>query len=222
MEIIIDIQCFKNNKNQAIPKEVAVCALNQNFSAHWVVLPPCSSNSLCKEVKKQNDWLTRHHHGFEWREGDVTLKRLYKNLESVCNIADKIYVRGEVKAALLEKITTRRIINLEQEQDSPALRNLPWADAYCLQHSFKYNHLKFTCALNNVIRLKLLLRTGEKFTPEQDINFVPPTDLCDEQPGDYECSVAHSWTYSGGLCSRSDTPHMVETSGVCVQYRETQ
>ena len=49
MNIVIDIQCVKDYKNRAIPKEVAVLSLNLNFTGHWTNRQIIT---LCQEPRK--------------------------------------------------------------------------------------------------------------------------------------------------------------------------
>lgn len=109
MDLIIDLQFFKDNKDRVVPKEVAIVALYKDFSAHWIIAPSCNTRSLKKYILRQNNWLTLNHHGLDWYEGDVTLKNFYKSLQDICKQAGKIYVRGAEKAKLLNKITVRVI-----------------------------------------------------------------------------------------------------------------
>ena len=46
MDIVVDIQCVKDFKNRAIPKEVTVLSLDQNFTEHWIVSPNSKITTL--------------------------------------------------------------------------------------------------------------------------------------------------------------------------------
>lgn len=220
MDVIIDFQCFKDNQDNIIPKEVAICAVDQDFIGHWITLPFCRPNELGQTIRQQNDWLTRNHHGIEWCDGDISVKKVYRNLEEVCRSVNRIYVRGQIKAELLGRITTRTIINLETDTDCPPFAKLPWSDSHCIRHALKPGHLRYSCALNNVKRVQLWLNTRKKLTSDQDLNIEIPANLCDEQLGNSEYSVSNSWSYYGGLCSRSDSPGVDETDSICLQHTE--
>jgi hypothetical protein len=91
MDLVIDIQCFKDNKNRVIPKEVGIVALHKDFSAHWIVSPKCNSKSLFKRILRQNNWLTVNHHALEWCEGDVfeevvekSARDMYEGWKDLC------------------------------------------------------------------------------------------------------------------------------------------
>ena len=53
MDIVVDIQCVKDYKNRAIPKEVAVLSLDQNFTGDWIVSPNRQITTLCQEARKR-------------------------------------------------------------------------------------------------------------------------------------------------------------------------
>ena len=139
---------------------MAVVALNQDFIGHWIVSSNNRITHLCDDARKQNDWLTQHHHGLDWTDTCVSEKVLYKNLEEICKSSDKIYVRGNVKSIVLQKITTRNIKNLETDADCPPFHKLLSSSKYCVQHFIKSNYFKYACAVNNAfIQIqKILMR----------------------------------------------------------------
>ncbi|OXU31205.1 hypothetical protein TSAR_007779, partial [Trichomalopsis sarcophagae] len=69
--------------------------------------------------------------------------------------ANKMYVQGEEKAKLLNKIMTRKVINLEEAYECPPYYKLLYCARYCMQYSIKRCPLQYTCALNNACKLKL-------------------------------------------------------------------
>ena len=46
MDLVIDIQFYKNYENNLTPKEVAIVSLEGDFVAYWVVGSTDSQNSL--------------------------------------------------------------------------------------------------------------------------------------------------------------------------------
>ncbi|OXU17871.1 hypothetical protein TSAR_001538, partial [Trichomalopsis sarcophagae] len=90
-------------------------------TAHWIIASTCNTRFLKKDILRENNWLTLHYHGLDWYDGDVSLKKIYKTMHDICRKANKIYVRGEEKAKLLNKITTREVINLEEAYECPPL-----------------------------------------------------------------------------------------------------
>jgi hypothetical protein len=215
MDLIIDAQFFKDNKNCIIPKEVAVVCLHKNFSAHWIVGPTRNSKRLRKEILRQNNWLTLNHHGLEWYEGDISVKKMYKNLEDICKRSNKIYVRGKEKVELLSKLTTREIINLEQVDSCPAFQNLPWCETYCMQHAIKPSYLRYACALNNACRLKIWLLSDAQKTKSSSSVFELPLDFCDEFSRSSTISSTDQISYSWSLSGRSNSSHVRQTLCIC-------
>lgn len=216
MDLVIDIQCFKDNKNRIIPKEVGVVALHKEFTAHWIVSPDCNSKSLRKEILRQNNWLTVNHHGIEWCEGDVSLKKMQKNLQEICMKADKIYVRGKEKKELLEKVTTREIINLERDNACPPFQKLTWCEKYCIQHAIKPCYLRYACALNNAFRLKnwLTSRKGEAIESGEFV-FQPPVYLCDEHDRNPSIPSTYQISHDRSVSCRSDSSRLGKAKCFC-------
>lgn len=209
MDIIVDVQFLKNNNDACIPKEVAVVAVNEDFSSHWIVLPPSSSvDKLNKNARNQNEWLTRNHHGLDYFDGEVSIKVLFKNLRRFLKSVRKVYVRGRDKLLYLQKITSREIINLETDNDCPSFDNLPWSSQYCFQHGINKPHLRYSCSLNNAHRLKLWLTRKDK-----------KDSIEDEHSGSFEYYCPYSRTLSRRISSGSNSEGVDETDSICVQYR---
>ena len=217
MDIIIDIQFLKNEQNVCIPKEMAVIAVNEDFASHWVVSSSSISiKKLNKSIKRQNEWLTQNHHGLDYTEGEVSLNTLIRSLREITRKIRRIYVRGQEKLNYMQKITSREVINLECINECPPFHDLPWCSKYCFHHGIKPMHLKFSCALNNVCRLKLWLTTDRHIDLIDNSYFELPTEACDEQPRDFKSSLEYTHTYGGCIRSRSDSLGVDETDSVCV------
>ena len=157
MELIVDFQFLKDKNNLNSPKEVAIVDLNHNFCCHWIIKPKTSIKYMESEIKKNNNWLKRHHHGLEYNEGEADEQKVYDCLRKFARNAVNIYVRGNDKWLILHKITGIRVINLEYDTDCPSFKNLS-SNEYCIHHSIKKNFFKLACALNNAYRLKNWLK----------------------------------------------------------------
>ena len=162
VDYVVDIQGFRGSDDNLIPKEVAVIALDHKFFGHWISTPPHLFSELSDNAKSQNNWLSCFYHGIEWFEGDVPIEFIYSNLRDVARTAGQIYIRGREKAQLLQKITSRQIVNLE-ELTCPSFKKLPDSRVYCFHHGVKKEEY-FICALNNAVKLKRWL---EKQREEQ-------------------------------------------------------
>lgn len=196
MDLIVDIQYFKINNNVTVPKEVAVLALDGDFSAHWVVLPQNSLDKISREAKKQNNWLTQFHHGLDYYDGEVSLRVLKNSLCDILKKSRKIYVRGNEKWETLHKLTFREIINLEYDNDCPPFDKL-LSENYCLNHALKPNFKKYRCALNNAHRIKSWL--------------ISEKEKKNEYNGNIEESVADNITHCRCLPGRSSSMGVDET-----------
>lgn len=152
MDYVIDIQGFHDKDDCFVAKEVAVIALDEELIAHWIVLPTYVFTELPKLVRKKNNWVTQHHHGLEWFEGDVSLRQLHANLRDIARNAGKIYTRGSEKASYLQSITTREVQNLE-DTDCPSFNDLPRSRQLCLRHGLLKRPTLY-CALSNAAKLK--------------------------------------------------------------------
>lgn len=153
MDYIIDIQGFRDDSGHLIPKEVAVVTLDRNCIAHWLIAPPYPFTELTSTSQRQNNWLSCKHHGIEWFEGEVPINFLHANLREIARTARLIYTRGHEEAALLQKITSRRITNLE-DLNRASFKSLPVIDEFCFHHGVKKGITIYMCALNNVLRIK--------------------------------------------------------------------
>ena len=117
-----------------------------------------SLKSLPLSVKKHNNYLTESHHGIDYFDGDCSARLVKKALRNLSKNTKKIFVRGNQKFNFLSNIVARDIINVENWEDCPSFSNLPWVETHCLLHGTKNSYVRFTCALNNALRLKRWLK----------------------------------------------------------------
>lgn len=135
--------------NQFIPKEI--CVLNADTSlgrSHHVFREPFPLVELSPEQQKTVQWLTNHYHGLSWSGvGYSSLSDLQEIMDEVTYGAEKILVKGDLKAGFLKKyVGGCQIIDLAS--DVPALRHLN-LKASCTAHNFPSSH----CAMSNVYYL---------------------------------------------------------------------
>lgn len=157
MDIFIDIQGFLDENDKFVPKEVAVLASKNEFIGHWIVKPTFPFQGLSDEIKKRNNWLTIHHHGIEWFEGETSINALNHFLQTIVTPCVNIYTRGRDKRKYLQMITSREIIDLEQDPLCPSYANMENTEStMCHAHVTKHfrSFKKFSCALNNVYKLR--------------------------------------------------------------------
>jgi len=54
MDIVIDIQSFHNVKENFIPKEVTVLAINATITGHWIMTSPCPPfDNLSERIRRE-------------------------------------------------------------------------------------------------------------------------------------------------------------------------
>jgi len=154
MDIVIDIQGFRDVEENFIPKEVAVLAINAAITGHWIMTSPCPFEDLPVRAKRENNWLTRNYHGIEWFDGDVNSTNFTIHLRDITRHARYIYTRGQEKTRYLSNLLSRNVYNLEGI--SPAFKNLPDFEdrgQRCTHHGFRAS-AESHCALRNAYKLK--------------------------------------------------------------------
>lgn len=154
MDIIIDIQGFRDAFDKFIPKEVAVVAINASFVGHWIMISPYPFGELPEKTRRENNWLSRNYHGLEWFDGEADPKYFTRQLQEIVRTVRCIYVRGSEKARYLRNLLCRNVYNLEEV--SPPFKNLSDVSEggrRCAYHGFRTG-MKFVCALQNAYKLK--------------------------------------------------------------------
>jgi len=57
MDIVIDIQGFRDIEENFIPKD--------GFTGHWIMTSLCPFDDLPERIRRENNWLIRNYHGIE-------------------------------------------------------------------------------------------------------------------------------------------------------------
>lgn len=149
MNVIIDIQGFKSENNEFIPKEIAI--LCKQSLLVLSIKPPCAFYNLTKKERVQVSWIERNR-GIYWNEGLVP----YINYKYyIINfLKDKcIYTKGYEKVLWLKDILDNdNVYNLEDKNcpnfDTLYKRYSTSSDIQnCINHS-KMCALKNVCCLN--------------------------------------------------------------------------
>lgn len=152
--IIIDVQGFKQKKNnQFILKELAILT-SGNQVQHYIFKPPFPYKDLTLAEKKQVRWLQHNFHGFRWDDGDIPY-------HSICGVADRllrdkiIYVKGCEKIQWLKQIFGNKLIIYDAEEEGcPKLTTEDESEPSCIVH-------KGQCALKNVFIIRKFLNKTE-------------------------------------------------------------
>lgn len=164
MDIVVDIQGFRDAEKKFIPKEIAVVAIDAPIVNHWIMIPPHSFAELPEKIRQENNWLTRNHHGIEWFDGETNPKYFTSQLRQITRCVRHIYVRGNEKASYLQNLLSRNIYNLEGI--SPAFKNLT-VEEECGHHGLQKFGI-FHCALRNAYKLKSWIVAQNNFNSDGD------------------------------------------------------
>ncbi|XP_072757019.1 uncharacterized protein [Anoplolepis gracilipes] len=159
MDIVIDIQGFRDVNDKFIPKEVAIVSIDAPIVGHWIMMPLHPFGELSAKARRENNWLSQNYHGIEWFDGETNLKYFISHLREITRRVRYIYVRSNEKASYLRNILSRDINNLEDI--SPPFKNLSSKEEdgrYCCYHEF-WNFGIFRCALHNAYKLKYWIVT---------------------------------------------------------------
>lgn len=197
-DYIIDVQAFHDKEGGFLPKEIAVLGTDRNYASHWIVKPPYDVTELSKGILATNSYLTCYHHGIEWFDGESNLEDVYSALREVARNAVHIYVRGQQKQDLLQRLLGRQIINLE-EYDCPSFKNLPRVNEhYCFHHGIKREY--FSCAVGYAHKLRDWLIRSLAFT-------TPPTkdEIDSQQKKKKENNKENSKESAVNKCRRSSS-----------------
>lgn len=151
MNVIVDVQGFKNDQNKFIIKEIAILSNNQMYA--FLVRPPYPFYNLTSSERRQVSWIERNRKVY-WSEGFVPYLN-FKSSTQIANILKNkcIFTKGIEKVLWIKDICEHnKVYNLE-DYDCPSITNLNEKykssnDVYnCIYHS-SY------CALKNVICIK--------------------------------------------------------------------
>lgn len=164
MEFIVDIQGFRDNGDHFIIKEIAAYTFAEGSLGHWIISSPYTFSTLGDKAQSQNNWLSAYYHGLEWSDGDIPFMKIQEILQNIGRSASLIYAKGLEKAAILQEIMGRPVINMDL-MNCPSLKSVALnVQAYCIHHStlFKGTKKSFICALDNVARLRSWLISNRR------------------------------------------------------------
>lgn len=157
--IIVDFQCFKDNNNDYLLKEVCVLEADSGtLLMHHIAKSPFEQDFLSEEKLRENHWLTKHCHGLEWNQGDIWYHVLEDKLRACIAKRPLVYVKGAEKKEYLRRnfITDFCTTNVIDFKDIgcgslASINNLLSTNALrCCHH--KTVHTR--CALSNCVALR--------------------------------------------------------------------
>ncbi|EFN86443.1 hypothetical protein EAI_02944 [Harpegnathos saltator] len=150
MDVIIEVQCFRDSNDVYVLKEVAIVGINEAFVGHWILAPEYSFAELNEKSRRINNWLSLNYHGIEW---EVQSEIFYPRLREITSHIRDFMTRGKEKASYLQNLLARNVYNLENI--SPTSSDLSSNERVedCSFHAFR-KHRRYHCALRNAYKLK--------------------------------------------------------------------
>lgn len=149
--IIIDVQGFKDLKNEFIVKECAIAS--ENHTQVFLIKPPFAFDELLRQEKRRVSWI-ENNHGIYWSEGHIYLRE-FENIIRPYLENKQIIVKGNEKTKWVKKICVNcDVIDIEKK-GCPNLPSLH--QKFCGDNVSKFNCLAHSkqCALKNVLCIKM-------------------------------------------------------------------
>lgn len=140
--IILDVQGFSIEDNKFLPKELAT--YNGDEVCHYIFKPPFPFDMLSPHLQRNAVYLTSNHHTLNWNAGFTPLHQFQKIMDDLSKKTDLIYVKGREKATYIQKFTTKKVIELDEQP------KITKQKAKCIYHNDPNNCI---CALTNVFNL---------------------------------------------------------------------
>lgn len=148
--IFVDLQGFKDYKNNFIVKEFALATAD--YTQVFLIKPPFPFRKLTDAEKKQVLWLGRNR-GIYWGEGLIGYKEFQQFIKS--HLVNKtLIVKGLEKVKWVEKLCPSCTVKDIGDKEIPNLKKI--ISYYYTNQCSKYNCLTHNdyCALKNVLCLK--------------------------------------------------------------------
>lgn len=142
VSIFVDLQGFKNYRNEFIVKELAV--VTTQWTQVFLVKPPYAYTTLSVEEKKQIKWMERNH-GILWSQGFIDYRE-FKRLIPLYLKNKNILIKGHEKVKWIKSLCENCNIQEIGDKGCPKLLTLHESykncDLNCVFH-------KNQCALKN-------------------------------------------------------------------------
>lgn len=145
---IVDVQGFKTEQNEFIPKEIAIMSNNKIFVL--LIKPPFPFYNLTKKERIQVSWIERNR-GIYWNQGFVPYVN-YKNvigdfLKNKC-----ILTKGYEKVSWIKDMFNNYNVHNLEDRQCPNLESLrsKYSTSTDILSCIYHEHI---CALKNVLYL---------------------------------------------------------------------
>lgn len=179
--IILDFQCFKDNNNDYILKEVCVLEVDSGtLLMHHIAKSPFNRDFLSQEKLRESYWLTKHCHGLKWDQGDIWYHVLENKLRECIAKRPIVYVKGAEKKEYVRRnfITdpcTTNVIDLNDIGcgSIASINNLLSTNTLRCRH---HKSVHTRCALTNCVTLRGWLFLSANI--DEDYDDVSDTNSC--------------------------------------------
>jgi hypothetical protein len=156
VSVVLDIQCYKDNNNSFIIKEIAAIDVETgSLLLHHIVCPPYDRKLLTAEKLRESYWLEKYYHGLEWGQGDIVYQVLLNKVKLLFTSVSHVFVKGEEKASFIKSILPRQCTVIDLEclhcQSLDVLNSLFTKDTLRCSNHKAVDH---KCALSNSLNLR--------------------------------------------------------------------
>lgn len=145
--IFVDVQGFKDCKNNFIIKEFALAT--QEFTQVFLIKPPYSFTKLSAEEKKTVKWIERNR-GIYWSQGNIDYREFKRTVIPILKNRT-IIMKGLEKQKWIKELCADCFIIDIEDKGCPNFATL--YDNNCKSNFNCLNHEKM-CALKNVLCVK--------------------------------------------------------------------
>lgn len=158
--VVLDMQCFKDNTNEFILKEVTVVEVDTGvLLLHHIACSPYTRAQLSAEKQRESGWLSKHCHGLTWGQGDIEYSVLVQRLQDCLAYRSAVYVKGTAKKDYVQRYLTSSSSNTtvidasDLGCESLYLLSGPLTTTTTLQCN-QHRTLQSRCALQNCVNLR--------------------------------------------------------------------
>lgn len=141
MRLVLDMQGFKDEHNNFIPKELAT--YDGIRISHYIFKQPFPLSFLPPDAHNQVVWLMKNHHHINWNSGHTPIHHFSTLIKELTKDAHFVYVKGNEKANYIRKYCVKPVVEVEEQP------TLPKSTPKCFFHSKSPS----MCALSNVFYL---------------------------------------------------------------------
>lgn len=95
-------------------KACAIADVHKPACQQFDFKPPYEFARLGIDARKQNNYLTRNHHGLSWEDGTISYDQMWPVIKSKLQTAHRIFTKGDQPARYLSRMLGREVHNVEK------------------------------------------------------------------------------------------------------------